>query len=92
MRRIIPSSSPKTIRAYCHKCRGVSSSRIRESIRADLYQRESMCKSFLGCSGPLDNARTIPEWLKNSFNKFAKKLLFYIKIGQSCNLCSTNNL
>ena len=21
-------------------------------------------KVFLGCSGPLDNARTIPEWLK----------------------------
>ena len=40
----------------------------------------------------MDNARTIPEWLKYDFKQFAKKLPFYIKIGQSCNLCSTNNL
>ena len=26
-------------------------------------------KFFLGCSGPLDNARTIPEWLKNKLQK-----------------------
>ena len=50
---------------------------------------------FLGCSGPLDNAKTIPEWLKKNLNKFAKsfkKITILYQIGQSCNLCSTNNL
>ena len=28
---------------------------------------------LLGCSGPLDNARTIPEWLTNKLKKLAKK-------------------
>ena len=32
-------------------------------------------RSFLGCSGPLDNARTIPEWLKNNF--WSKKIMFF---------------
>ena len=31
-------------------------------------------QGFLGCSGPLDNARTIPEWLKNNLKKYAQKL------------------
>ena len=33
--------------------------------------------SFLGCSGPQDNARTIPEWLKKSLKKFEKNNCFY---------------
>ena len=45
--------------------------------------------SCLGCSEPLDNAK-VPGWLKNHLKKFEKS--FNIKIGQSCNLCSTNNL
>ena len=32
--------------------------------------------SFLECSGPLDNARTIPEWLKNNLNFFEKMFIF----------------
>ena len=51
---------------------------------------------FLGCSGPLDNARTIPEWLKNNLKNFEKMLFFFnnchIKIAVSSNSCSTNNL
>ena len=36
--------------------------------------------TFLGCSGPLDNARTIPEWLKNNLKKIEKMLFFLNKI------------
>ena len=28
---------------------------------------------FLGCSGPLNNARTIPEWLKKKLEKKIEK-------------------
>ena len=32
---------------------------------------------FLECSGPLDNDRTIPEWLKNNFKKIEKMCFFF---------------
>ena len=33
--------------------------------------------SLLGCSGPLDNARTIPECLKNNLKNVEKVNCFY---------------
>ena len=37
-----------------------------------LYFFKTFLTSFLGCSVPLDNARTIPGWLKHNLKTFTK--------------------
>ena len=56
-------------------------------------KRDLKSQQKKGCSGPSDNARTTPEWLKKiKMKKLQKSYFFKTKIGLSCNSCSTNNL
>ena len=50
---------------------------VRPKIFFSIFKFKKKKRRFLECSGPLDNVRTTPEWLKNNFKKIEKIVLFF---------------